>query len=163
MEESPRAEMQELLVELQAARDGQPYVPSTDEQNARCRSVELPEWLSPLMGWPLRIVLWLALGINLAEIITSLLEGQDGIFILGAPIPPVWSFPLLHASPITCIIGVIALLCYRHWGYGVYLAAIFLFLLFCTIPEFNAVKFGAQMTVFAVMSYLLYQKRGEFV
>jgi len=44
---------------------------------------------------------------------------------------------LLHTSPLLRVVAVFGILRTKYWGIFCYLAATFLFLLFCTVPQFD--------------------------
>lgn len=108
------------------------------------------------------VLLWLILGVNLYDIVYSLTEGQFGIYLLGAELPPLWSFFLTHASPIARVIAVFAMLRGQQWRFYTYLYATFFFLLFCTVPEFEPYLFSMQMALFIALAVLFRQKWHEF-
>ena len=96
----------------------------------------------PVLGWSLTILLLVTLAVNLFDIVYTYKTGEFGIYLLGAEIPRLWSFLILHTSPILRVIAVFGILRTKYWGVSFYLAATFFFLLFCTVPEFNVPIFS---------------------
>ncbi|MHB9109966.1 MAG: hypothetical protein ACYDCO_23180 [Armatimonadota bacterium] len=109
----------------------------------------------PLLGWPLTVALWVVLAEGLIDLVYTYVTGQYGIFLFGAELPPVWSFILVHLAPILRILAIFGIFRTKSWGINLYLLATVLFLLFCTVPQFELWKFLFHVIFFIALVVLL--------
>ncbi len=159
----PRDEMDQWLSELKDGQDGIRKMPPLPLPLLARWFPHFPrDWCSPVLGWPLVLLLWLILGVNLHEIAYTVSpEGFGSAYPWDNPFA--WCYlAITNAIPIARAVSVFALLRLRRWGIMLYMMASLFRIAWMVADGVEAYQGTVESFLLLAFVILVFRKRDEF-